>query len=314
MKAVMYHYVQEYNENRPYLKFLDFSDFQKQLDLFESKFGFVDKGKFLESLETGIPTDGVILTFDDSLKCHYNYVYAELKKRDLWGIFYIPTSIYTDNELLDVHKIHLLLSKIKSEDVLEYLYLSLEDDDLPDRKRKEYRTQTYLNYNKSHIEKEVKRILNYYLDYERRVDVFNKLFRHFNIQKDASVAEYYMKTEEIKEMAQNGMIVGSHTVHHPVMSKLSYHEQYDQIIESFEFLEQTVGNTAPKTFCYPYGGFASFTRETEEILENENSRFSFNVEPRDIEEGDLIHRKQALPRYDCNQFKFGQCYEFNPNK
>ena len=32
MKAIMYHYVQEYNPKLPYLKFLDFNNFKKQLD------------------------------------------------------------------------------------------------------------------------------------------------------------------------------------------------------------------------------------------------------------------------------------------
>ena len=34
--------------------------------------------------------------------------------------------------------------------------------------------------------------------------------------------------------------------------------------------------------------------------------FSFNVEPRDISLDDLKNRKQALPRYDCNQFLYGK--------
>lgn len=312
MKAVMYHYVQQYKDERPYLKFLNFSDFQKQLNLFDAKFGFVTKEQFVESLERGRPCNGVILTFDDSLRCHYQYVYPELKKRGLWGIFYVPTSVYSDNALLDVHKIHLLLSRVKPEDVLHQLNFFLEDNDLPDRKREEYRTQTYLNYKKSYLEKEVKRILNYYLDYNRRDMIFNKLFKHFNIQQDATVSEYYMQTRELKEMHQNGMLIGSHTVNHPVMSKLSAEEQRFEIKESFKFIENAVGSTATKTFCYPYGGFASFTQETEKILDEEQCLFSFNVEARDIDSDDLKYRKQALPRYDCNQFEYGQCYDFNP--
>ena len=71
-------------------------------------------------------------------------------------------------------------------------------------------------------------------------------------------------------------------------------------------LENMSGELGAKTFCFPYGGFHSFNDDTIEILETENVHFSFNVEHRDIVENDLKDKKQYLPRYDCNQFLFGQ--------
>ena len=85
MKAIMYHYVQEFNKNLPRLKFLHIDNFRKQLDFFESHYGFVSKKDFLDSLKTGEVNKGVILTFDDGLKCHFDYVYKELIERNLWG-------------------------------------------------------------------------------------------------------------------------------------------------------------------------------------------------------------------------------------
>jgi peptidoglycan/xylan/chitin deacetylase (PgdA/CDA1 family) len=107
-------------------------------------------------------------------------------------------------------------------------------------------------------------------------------------------------------MHDNGMIIGSHTVNHPVLSKISKEEQYFEINESFNFLESVVGDFTIKTFCYPYGGFHSFDDNCESILNNLNCEFSFNVEQRDINKNDLQTRKQALPRYDCNKFKYGK--------
>ena len=31
-----------------------------------------------------------------------------------------------------------------------------------------------------------------------------------------------------------------------------------------------------------------------------------NVEQRDVNNNDLCNRRQAIPRYDCNQFKYGK--------
>ena len=41
MKAIMYHYVREYNIDLPNFRFLDIIDFRKQLDYFDKTFGFL---------------------------------------------------------------------------------------------------------------------------------------------------------------------------------------------------------------------------------------------------------------------------------
>ena len=103
------------------------------------------------------------------------------------------------------------------------------------------------------------------------------------------------------------MVLGSHTVNHPVMSKLSAEEQEKEIVVSFQVIESITGKSALKTFCCPYGGFHTFTPRTEASLEKHACLFSFNVEARDIGKKDLASRRQALPRFDCNAFPYGSC-------
>jgi len=101
------------------------------------------------------------------------------------------------------------------------------------------------------------------------------------------------------------MFIGSHSVSHPVFSKLSVADQEAEIAQSFASLESVLGHQEIRTFCYPYGGFHSFTSETEQLLKKHGCRFAFNVEHRDIQQRDFIHRPMALPRYDCNKFPHG---------
>ena len=65
-----------------------------------------------------------------------------------------------------------------------------------------------------------------------------------------------------------------------------------------------ISQTTIRSFAYPYGGFHSFNADTEQLLNKHKCRFAFNVESRDINLDDL-RRKQALPRYDCNNFPHG---------
>ena len=142
----MYHYVQEFDGNLPYFRFLSIENFKKQLDFFEKNYGFVSREEWNDILlkrNFGEHKKKVILTFDDALKCHYEFVYYELKKRGLWGIFYVPTNPYRENKLLDVHRIHLLCGAFKGKDLLDILLKLINNEMIPDKKIKQFKEETY---------------------------------------------------------------------------------------------------------------------------------------------------------------------------
>ncbi len=301
----MYHYVRPSNAELPYFSHLHIEDFTKQLDYFEKRYGFLSKDDFLLSLKTGVPGDGVVLTFDDGFKDHYKYVLPYLRKRDLWGIFYVPTGIYHSGKLLDVHRIHMLLGKYGGYKILNSLKNIVSEDMLSHKHVEEFKIQTYNKQNNDDYTNIVKRILNYFISYKYRKVVIDKLMCIFlSDERDISNL-FYMSSEEICQMQTSGMIIGSHTVNHLVMSKLKKEEQEKEIIDSFNFLDKITGGLTFKTFCYPYGGFHSFTKDTEDLLEKNDCLFSFNVEPKDIDSFHLKNRLQAMPRYDCSDFPHG---------
>lgn len=115
-----------------------------------------------------------------------------------------------------------------------------------------------------------------------------------------------MTPQMLRAVHERGIIIGSHSLSHRVLSNLSEAEQRREITASFEWLDEIVGGLSVRTFCYPFGGFHTFDETTERLLEEIGCRFAFNVEPRDINERDLRERPLALPRYDCNQFPYGQ--------
>ena len=106
-KIIMYHYVRNKIKNYPFSNHLSKKKFLAQLKFFLKDGGIVDKkDNFLVSKKK------YLLTFDDGFKDHL-YVAEELKKIGVIGIFFIPMLPYTNKNILDVHKTHLILSKIK---------------------------------------------------------------------------------------------------------------------------------------------------------------------------------------------------------
>lgn len=307
MKAVMYHYVREPENEFPYFKYLHIEDFKKQLEFFGNEFGFLSQQDLIESVQTGVTKPGIILTFDDAFKDHYRYVFPELQKLGLWGVFYVPTSPYVNKKILDVHRVHLLLGKFGGERILSLLseYVEkkmLSHSDIKDYHQMTYQTQQH-DMHKDAVA--VKRILNYFVSYQYRAKLIDRLMSELFEDQDQLLNDFYMSTNELSEMSLAGMMIGSHTVSHPVLSKQSDDEQRTEIENSFSFLYDNVRGITHKTFCYPHGGFHTFTNFTEKVLTENNVLFSFNVEPREVSREDLMGRPQALPRFDCNKFPFG---------
>ena len=61
--------------------------------------------------------------------------------------------------------------------------------------------------------------------------------------------------DQILEMANNGIDIGSHTRHHAYLPDLTYEHQRDEIFGSKQILEEKLGRPV-RHFAYPIGGFS----------------------------------------------------------
>lgn len=297
MLNIMYHYVRPVSEEYPNLNSLDVEIFKRQLDYFEKEYGFLSKDEYQNSVRKGRNPKGVVLTFDDGFKDHFEYVLPELRKRGLWGIFYIPTGVYQDNELLGVHRVHYLKGKYGSKAILKEALKYLDDSMLDHDTIDEFDKEIYATENYNEDEKKLRRLLNYYVSYKYRNSILNKLMIKF-FDEAKLFGEVYLSIEEIQELVLAGNIVGAHTVSHKVLSRLPYQEQFDEIKNSFDFIESIVSQDY-KSFCYPYGYGSSYNESTLKILDelniNDACVFDNKVQGNEI-------KKHELSRIDCNQF------------
>lgn len=306
MKAIMYHYVREFSDDYPNFRFLDVSNFRKQLQFFEEEYGFVEREEWLEYVSTGsMPgkQGKVLLTFDDAMSCHYKYVFPELLDRGLWGIFYVPTNPYKLGTMLNVHKIHLLCGRFEGHQLFDMASDLLTDEMIPDKKIKAFKNDTYKLQNNSRGVTEFKRLMNYFINYQYRGKILDLIAS--KLQYSFLQENFYVPHGKLLEMEGEGMIIGSHSASHPVMSKLTYEQQFSEIQSSFSELSEAIGCNL-KTYCHPYGGQHDFNKNTIKALNACNIAYSFSVEPREINVNDFMLARHELPRYDCNYFMHGQ--------
>ena len=71
--------------------------------------------------QAGPAPDGVLLTFDDGLRDHRDFVLPVLQERGLFGLFYVPSGPAITGRILDVHKVHLAVGRMGGRAVLTWL-------------------------------------------------------------------------------------------------------------------------------------------------------------------------------------------------
>ena len=291
----MYHYVRNKNKMFPYYNILTKSDFRTQLKDF-SKVGFISNYN-----ELFFNSNKYLLTFDDGFKDHI-YAAELLKKYNATGLFFIPTLPLKNKDILDVHKTHLITGKIKGSEILNELKKYLIENKIKNyfsnNEKKRYKI-AYNHQDDSSHKKEFKKIMNYYGDIKLKHKILNYLLNKFNINIKSK--DYYLNKKEIKYISSLGMIIGSHSESHTLLSRLSYKKQYLEIKKSKVFLENII-NKKVDIFCYPYGKKISYNKNTINILKKLKFKLAYSVEYKDITNKDIGYRPLELPRYDCNLF------------
>ena len=295
MKSIMYHYIRNKSKLFPNYNILEKKDYTNQIKQFSQK-GLINSYE-----ELFISSDKFLPTFDDGFKDHI-FAAEVLKKYNSIGIFFIPTSPLKNNSMLDVHKTHLILGKVKSSEALNELKKYLQKNKIT----KFYNKSEKLKYKsayKNHLDeankKQFKKIMNYYGSLKFKNKILDYLLKKFEI--NVKPKDYYMNKKEIKYLQSLGMIIGSHTESHTLLTRLSYREQLKELKNSKIFLEKII-NKNIDTFCYPYGGKTSYNDNTLKILKKLKYKLAYSVEYRDISLRDIEQKPYELPRYDCNLF------------
>ena len=298
MINIMYHYIRPHDKEYPNFNYLDFDVFKRQLDFFEKKFGFLSKEEYIEAVKSKHNADGVVLSFDDGFIDHYQYAAQELKDRNLWGVFYIPTGALKKNtELLGVHRVHFLDGKYGASKILKESLNLIDINMLEDEMIKEFDKEIYQFSDYENNSKELRRLFNYYLKYGHRDEILDILMSQYFNETELH-NHTYLNVDQIREMSNQGNLIGSHTENHKVLSRLTYEEQLYEIRSSFNYLSE-ICELEYKTFCYPYGYRSSYNNDTLKILEEEAIDEAVIFDNR---HQDDIRDKYQLSRIDCNNF------------
>ena len=88
------------------------------------------------------------------------------------------------------------------------------------------------------------------------------------------IDEGYLNWEEINQLHESGMAIGSHAHTHRSMARISLAEATDEAIRSKELIEKQIGKQVT-SFAYPFGTLADFNASVAETLFKAGYRSAF---------------------------------------
>ncbi len=126
------------------------------------------------------------------------------------------------------------------------------------------------------------------MDNKSRVELLTKLKDRFCVGREA------MTVDEIQEVEMNGkVVIGSHTVTHPILPKCTDEEVYREVTHSKKQLEEILHHEI-NGFAYPNGDFSD--REIN-MVERAGYQLAFTTNPTYLT-AENIKKKYQLPRFE----------------
>jgi peptidoglycan/xylan/chitin deacetylase (PgdA/CDA1 family) len=288
--AINHHYFRESKTGRGIYP-LSSSKMKLNLNALQSKgWKFVTQEGVINFTKESSNTDKLcVITFDDGLKEQIKCI-PLLKKFNSRAIFFVSTAPILTNKVLDVHKMHLIRSKVSDEilaESLNYFGFSTFSFDM-DALALQYRYDEKLS-------QKVKYFLNFVIDSEQRNVWIKSLFlEHFSNEAEVSKS-LYMDEEDWKFLAKMDCLA-THGHEHLPMATLPTEKIVEDIQMSVDIIKDKVGYQV-RGIGYPFGGKTAVSNELFFIASKLGLEFGFTMK-RGI--NNCVANPLALDRIDVN--------------
>jgi peptidoglycan/xylan/chitin deacetylase (PgdA/CDA1 family) len=269
LPILMYHYVRP-NSKRMSERHhvLDLDLFDQQLDVMTKKYEFI-LGNDLLALDNDNSAleNKIWLTFDDGYRDCVDYVLPLFIKKRVSATIFLPTEAIFERKLLDVTKIHLLLSSAQSvSDIIAasrryYSEANLESvvGESFDQLYKKYGIPNVYNDSDNHF---IKNLFQKLTPISVRKQFLNHIFTLCVIRSESSwVDELYMSPDDVSKLAGNGIEFGTHGHSHEWLANLPAEDQVGELTKSFQLLDTITDWRTNRLIAYPFGSYSETTLE-----------------------------------------------------
>jgi peptidoglycan/xylan/chitin deacetylase (PgdA/CDA1 family) len=236
------------------------ANFERQLEYLTRRFEIVSLARAVEIMRRGepLPEGAVALTFDDGFRDNYETALPLLKKYRCPATVFVATAPLVKRTSLWPYRLMFWLKRSAA------LRLEFSPGELPGA------GQTVFDLRTARRRRRALRAIEPALwragraERERLLAIVAK---KLGVDPTSDPADDLpmLAGDQLREMADAGIEIGSHTVSHPALSALAREEAIHELTESKKLLESEVGRPV-KFFAYPFGGAEHFNAESERLV------------------------------------------------
>jgi peptidoglycan/xylan/chitin deacetylase (PgdA/CDA1 family) len=230
-------------------------NFEKQMRHIANNYNVMSLDEIVQRVSKKESIRGcVAITFDDGFRDNYDNAYPILKKYDLPATIFLTTGYIGTGIVPWFIKERYIFMKTKKTQLRfsscdKQFFISMPT--IRDRFLASDKLMIYLkNCSKS-----------------QRNIMLNQLCEKFEVNDFQDIDSIMLNWEQVREMSQDRINFGAHTVSHPVLSKVNPDIAKKEIFESKETILKKTGNPV-NCFAYPFGKKADYNSEIFEILKN----------------------------------------------
>lgn len=237
---IAYHRVSP-NEDSWSVKPLSPQSFEGQIRYFSQNYKVLTLDRLAEYMNTGepLPDKAVVITIDDGYKDNYRYAYPILKKYNIPATIFLTTGHVGTGDLYWFDKVRYIIH-----------HADLDELNLSEVGAFSLRTEQDKFQSKWRLTERLKKLPD-----RRKSNLVDSLIEISGVDIPADLGgELILSWDEIREMNNDGISFGAHTVNHPILTNLSLEQAKWEITKSKKDIENVIGHKVT-TFAYPNGDF-----------------------------------------------------------
>jgi len=249
---LLYHLISPDLDKRFLATVLSPQSFDKQIENLGRKYELLSLDKLAWYIQQGktLPKKAIVITIDDGYKDNYLYAYPILKKHNAPATMFIATGYIGTDRLFWYNKV-------------KYIFQATHQAEANSDELGTFRLQSTIDKLKasSTAREKLKKMPE-----QLRNSVVDKLAYSLGVNIPESLGKNtILSWDEIREMNNNGIAFGAHTVNHPILTGIPLKQAKQEIMQSKKDMEEKLGQPVT-SFAYPNGGHRDFNRDIANLV------------------------------------------------
>lgn len=289
---LMYHRI----NNNGYEIGIHKKNFEKQMEYIRKKMNPVPLLDITEWISKGklIPPGAVAVSFDDGYEDNFLNAYPILRRFDIPSTIFLTTGHIGSRKIFWWDRVSEIIRKTKKgiidlRDFQRFAESPIDAFGILRLNTWQKRVYAYKVIARFFQTLQIKKI-------PEATDLLQEILE---VEDSDIEAPSMLNWQQIKEMSNNGIEFGAHTVNHPALTKINIEESRMEICESKRAIEARL-NKPVYGFAYPYGLKEHFNEQIKKIVKNSGFYYSCSAETGVINVDNNIHELKRISMPDAS--------------